>query len=66
MTEPLIYTSKGNRPIQGLKHEVVWDFGDDFVKLTERYTDEVGDVVKESAHVYSKRGVTAEPVAGSF
>ena len=58
---PLIYTSKGNLPIESLAYETEWAVNDDFIKFVERYRLD-GEVVKESAHVYDKRGV----IAGGF
>lgn len=58
--EPLIYTSRGNVPIASLKFEVHWIVNDDYIQVIERYRAEDGEIVKEGAHVYSKRGVTGE------
>lgn len=66
MTEPLIYTSKGNVPVAVLKYETAWDDQPHYIKFVERYRDESGEVVKESAHVYSKAGVFAEGLANTF
>jgi hypothetical protein len=63
-TNPLIFTSKGNLPVLGLKYETRWEHvPDQYMKFCERYVDEAGDVVRESAHVYSFFGVTGEAVA---
>jgi hypothetical protein len=62
----LIYTSKGNLPIDSLKYETLWDVQETYIKFTERYTDQTGEIVRESAHVYDKQGVTAKVEAGSF
>lgn len=64
--EPLIYTSKGNLPIASLKYETDWVVGDTFYKFVERYRDETDEVVRESAHVYSTKGISASGEAGSF
>ena len=63
MDAPLIYTSKGNVPIDSLTYETAWDDQPDYTKFVERYRDASGEVVKESAHVYSLAGVTGEGVA---
>lgn len=64
--EPLIYTSKGNIPVASLKLETQWDVNEDFIKFTERYRDESGEVVKESAHVYDRKGSFAAGLASSI
>ena len=55
--EPLIHTCKGNLPIASLRLETAWDITQDYIKFVERYVDEGGEVVRESAHVYSFMGV---------
>ena len=57
---PLIYTSKGNVPVESLRLETNWDIQDSYIKFTERYRDELGEIVKESAHVYDRKGVFSE------
>lgn len=53
---PLIWTTKGNIPAAGLRHEVEWRVTSEQVVFIERYFD--GDtVVKESAHVKILTGV---------
>lgn len=54
---PMIWTSKGNRPIAGLTLQPEWTVNDDYIKFVERWRDESGEVVKESAHVYDRKGV---------
>ena len=66
MSEPLIWTSRGNVPLASLKLETAWDLGDTYIKFVERYRAEDGEIIKESAHVYSKTGVTGEGVAASL
>jgi hypothetical protein len=59
---PMIYTTKGNLPISDLAYATRWEVTDDYTKLVETYS--LGDeVVRESAHVLTKRGLTAEPIA---
>lgn len=65
MTEPLIYTSLGNLPVASLDYGTRWEDMPDYIKFVEIYTLD-GEVVRESAHVYSKRGLLSEPVAGTF
>ena len=62
---PLIWTIKGNLPVDSLKYEHSWEHGEGFIKFSERYLLD-GEIVKESAHVYSKFGVTGEAVATSI
>ena len=66
MDEPLIYTSRGNLPVSSLRLETAWDINDAYIKFVERYRDEAGEVVRESAHVYSKMGMIGEGAAGAF
>jgi hypothetical protein len=65
MDVPLVWTSKGNLPVDELQHEVEWEVKTDYIKLIERYML-AGEIVKESAHVYSRMGVTGEAVSASF
>ena len=64
-SEPLIYTSHGNLPIAALQYATRWEDSDDCIKFVEVYTLD-GEVVRESAHVYAKRGLLVEPAAESF
>ena len=56
---PLIHTMKGNLPIADLKYETRWEVTDDYTKLVETYSLN-GEVVRQSAHVLSKRSLFAE------
>jgi len=63
--EPLVYTSKGNLPESSLRFEPVWEDTTDYTKFVARYW--LGDeVVKESAFVLSKRGLSSDAIAQSF
>lgn len=62
---PLIHTTRGNLPIAELQLGVRWEETSEYVKLVETYTYE-GEIVRESAHVLSRRGVIAEPVAAAI
>jgi hypothetical protein len=65
MDDPLIYTSKGNLPLASLRYETAWHDTPEYVKFVERHW--LGDeVVRESAHVYSKHGVVAQGVAADL
>jgi len=63
--KPLIWTIKGNLPTESLTYETSWELREDYIKFSERYLLD-GEIVKESAHVYSKKGVTGETVATSL
>jgi len=66
METPLIYTSKGNLPIETLKVEAFWENTDTYIKLIERYTDPTGEIVRESAHVFIKEGIAGLGETGAF
>lgn len=56
MTQPLIYTTKGNLPVSDLRHDVEWRVLPDQIQFIERYW--LGDeVVKESSHIKILTGV---------
>lgn len=60
MTEPLVYTSKGNVPASTLDYHKEWTVQPDFIKFREFYTDKAtGEIVKDSSHVYLPQGVSA-------
>lgn len=63
--EPLIHTSRGNLPVSSLQYAVRWEDAADYLKFVETYTLD-GEVVRESAHVYAKRGLFAETVVQQF
>lgn len=62
---PLVYTSKGNLPMASLNYEVRWEDTPDYTKLVEVYKLE-GEIVKESAHVLSKRGISTDALQQQF
>ena len=62
MDAPLIYTSHGNLPVASLQYATRWEDAPDYIKFVEVYLLD-GEVVRESAHVYAKRGLLCEPVA---
>jgi hypothetical protein len=61
----MIHTSHGNLPIDSLQYETRWEDTPDYIKFVEVYRLD-GEVVRESAHVYSKRGLLAEPAAAQL
>ena len=56
MTQPLVYTTKGNLPVADLTHEVEWRVSDDQIVFVETYRLD-GEVVKQSSHVKILTGV---------
>ncbi len=61
---PLIYTSRGNLPVDSLTYSTRWERTDDFVKFVETYALD-GEVVKESAHVLAlKSPFEMQAIAG--
>ena len=65
MVIPLIFTTKGNLPMESLEYSTSWENTDDYIKLTETYRLE-GEVVRQSAHVYVKKGMFFEPSTAAF
>lgn len=65
MNEPLIYTAKGNLPISSLQYETEWIDSEGSITFVERYLLS-GEVVKESAHVYMKKGFASSIEQGVF
>lgn len=55
---PLIYTSKGNVPIDSLRYEHEWENNDEMVILKERWFDQSGELVKNNFHGLSKKPLT--------
>jgi len=58
MTEPLIFTTKGNLPISSLTHEVEWRIEPERVVFIETYKLD-GEIVKQSSHIKILSGVAA-------
>ncbi len=57
--EPLIWTSHGNLPVSTLVYDTRWEDTPAYIKLVETYSLN-GEVVRESAHVFSKQGASIE------
>ncbi len=53
METPLIWTSKGNLPIEDLRYETLWNNQDQYISFTENYYLD-DELIKSSTHVYSK------------
>lgn len=60
MTEPLIYTTKGNVPVKDLRYEAKWEEKEGvWTKLIETYY--MGDeIVKQNVHVLHRKGLLSE------
>ena len=55
---PLIYTAKGNVPVDSLDYTKEWEFGDDVVWFREFWHDrETGELVKNNVHGYALKGL---------
>ena len=52
---PLIYTTKGNLPIDSLEYSHTWEETPDYIKFVETHKLD-GEIVKQAAHVYIKHG----------
>lgn len=63
MSEPLIYTKDGNLPIAELDYETRWEDTPDYTKFIETYRKD-GLIVRESAHVMTKRGMFSDVIQG--
>lgn len=65
MTEPMIYTSKGNLPVSSLTYSTRWEDSSSATVFIEEYR--LGDeLVKSSVHALSKHGVTGESSVGGM
>lgn len=60
ITRPVIWTINGNVNEDTLTYRTRWDITDTYYKFVEQHVDADGNVVKESAHVYDLRGLSAE------
>lgn len=65
MEEPLIYTTKGNLPEKDLEYSKEWVFDTDTIKFSETYKLN-GEIVKQSGHVFVKRGHDIGSLQGIF
>lgn len=62
---PLIWTTKGNVPVDSLNYDAVWEVTEDFIKFREIYRLD-GEVVKESAHVFMLKGAESSNQQAAF
>ena len=56
--EPLIYTSKGNVPVDSLTYKKDWKVDENFVTFREFWYDADGNLVKNNVHMFSLQGLT--------
>ena len=63
--EPLVYTTKGNLPISTLEYFHSWEDSENYMKFIQGYKLE-GEVVKQEAHVYLKKGMGLEAALEQF
>ena len=56
---PLIWTTRGNLPVADLEYSTRWEDTPDHTTLIETYRLG-GEVVRESAHVLHRRGLSAD------
>jgi hypothetical protein len=62
---PLIWTTKGNLPVESLVYETAWMDAAEFIQFKETYTLD-GEIVRESSHVYSKKPLEAVGEQATF
>lgn len=66
LRKPVIWTIDGNVNEDTLTYQTRWEITDSYIKFVERYLNADGEVVKESAHVYDKLGLSADAMAATF
>ena len=62
---PLIYTSKGNIPLDSVEQRVNWQDDEFNTTFTESYFLN-GELVKQSVHVMAKKGTEASMIASAL
>ena len=55
MDDPMIYTSRGNLPIESLQYATRWEDSVDYIKFVEVYTFD-GEVVRDRLHLRAPVG----------
>ena len=55
--EPLIYTSKGNVPVDSLTYKKDWKVDENFVTFREFWYDADGNLVKNNVHMFALQGL---------
>lgn len=56
MDQPLVFTTKGNLPIDDLEYFHRWEDTPEYTKFIEGYKLD-GEVIKQAAHVMLKKGI---------
>jgi hypothetical protein len=54
---PLIWTSKGNVPVDSLKYENNWQITDEVIVFAEAWRDDTGAIVKNNVQMYAIKGL---------
>ena len=62
---PLIWTTKGNVPVDSLEYTAKWYDTAENIKLVETYVL-AGEVVKQNAHILVKEGAASNSTQGGF
>lgn len=62
--QPLIYTAKGNLPIDNLEYSTTWEDNDSYTKFIETYKLD-GEVVRESVHILTRQNLDIGVVQGT-
>ena len=65
METPLIWTTKGNIPVESLEYKYFWLEDEESIKFVEEYYLD-GEKVKSSSHLRLKNGVDVFSQAGTF
>lgn len=56
MTEPLVFTSRGNLPVASLAYSVRWEENDQGIEFHEEYRLD-GELVRNNVHIRLKKGL---------
>jgi hypothetical protein len=56
--QPLIWTIKGNLPLDSLRYEHQWEDTPDETTFSERWFTQDGELVKNNCHKLAKRQLT--------
>ena len=62
---PMIWTTKGNMPVEFLEYRTEWCDAPDSITMAEIYTH-LGEVVRRSVHVYNKTGLSMGSAQAEF
>ena len=65
MNVPLIWTTKGNVPVDSLEYYIGWEMTEDAIVFKEQYRLD-GEIVKENSHVKLLKGGEAVPETSQF